>query len=234
MCGRYASFLPPEALARLFRTVNPVPNIAPSWNLAPSQDSLAVRWHPQRAERHLDVLRWGLLPYFTADPKRARKPINARGETVASAPLFREAFAARRCLVPAAAFYEWKQVPGAPKQPYAIARADDAPMAFGGLWERWRGPDGQVVRSFAIVTTAANPDIAELHDRMPLIVEPDDWPAWLGEVEADASALLHPSAAGTLRAWPVGPAVNRADNNSPDLLQPVQPEPASDPSRTLL
>lgn len=235
MCGRYVSFLPPDEIARLFRTVNPVPNIAPSWNLAPSQDSLVVRRHPKSGERHLDVLRWGLLPYFTTDPKRARRPINARAETVARTPLFRDAFAARRCLVPASAFYEWKQVPGAPKQPHAIARADGAPMAFGGLWERWRGPDGQVVRSFAIVTTAANPDVADLHNRMPLIVEPADWPAWLGEVETDPTALLHPSPAGTLRAWPVGSAVNRPENNAPDLLRPVETaDPAPAPPLPLL
>ena len=222
MCGRYVSFLPPDEIARLFRTVNAVPNIAPSWNLAPSQDALVVRRHPKSGERHLDVLRWGLLPHFTIDPKHARKPINARAETVARAALFRDAFAARRCLVPASGFYEWKQVPGAPKQPYAIARTDGAPIAFGGLWEGWRGPDGEIVRSFAIVTTAANADVADLHDRMPLIIESADWPAWLGEVEADPTAQLLPSPEGTLRAWPVGPAVNRPENNFAELLRPLE------------
>src|SRR5690349_3249548 len=106
MCGRFASFLPAEAIARLFRTVNPLPNLAPSWNLAPSQDAPVVRRHPKTGERHLDLLRWGLIPYFTQDPKGGRKPINARAETVASSGMFRAAFERRRCLVPAAAFYD--------------------------------------------------------------------------------------------------------------------------------
>src|SRR5689334_493855 len=120
MCGRFASFLPAEAVARLFRTVNPLPNLAPSWNLAPSQDAPVVRRHPKTGERHLDLLRWGLIPYFTQDPKGGRKPINARAETVATSGMFRAAFERRRCLVPAVAFYEWKKLPGGAKQPYAI------------------------------------------------------------------------------------------------------------------
>ena len=124
MCGRYANHLPPGAIARLFRTVNPLPNIAPTWNLAPSQDALVVRRHPNTGERRLDVLRWGLLPHFSTDPQHARRPINASAETVASSGMFRDAFAARRCLVPDAAFYEWQAVPGSSKQPYAIARAE--------------------------------------------------------------------------------------------------------------
>src|SRR5579883_1203937 len=130
MCGRFASDLPPEILARIFGTANPVPNIAPSWNLAPTQPALVVRRHPETNERHLDVLRWGLLPYFTKDAKSARRPINLRAETVASLGLCRAAFAKRRCIVPASAFYEWKSVTGG-KQPYAIARAAGA--RAGGL-----------------------------------------------------------------------------------------------------
>ena len=226
MCGRYVSFLPPDEIARIFRTVNPVPNIAPSWNLAPTQDALVVRLHRQTGDRRLDVLRWGLLPHFTKDAKRGRRPINARSETIATSGMFRDAFSARRCLVPASGFYEWKAAPGSPKQPYAIMRADGAPMAFAGLWEGWRGPDGEVVRTFAIVTTDANPDVAALHDRMPVILEPADWRAWLGEVEGDPAALLHPSPPGTLRTWPVGRRVGDPKNNDPELLEPVMPSQA--------
>jgi putative SOS response-associated peptidase YedK len=106
MCGRFASFLPAEAIARIFRTVSPLPNIPPNWNVAPTQDALVVRRHPRSGERHLDLLRWGLLPYWTKEPAKARRPINARAETLATSAMFREAFARRRCLVPADAFYE--------------------------------------------------------------------------------------------------------------------------------
>jgi len=130
MCGRYASFLPAEAVARLFHTVNPIPNFPPTWNMAPTQDAMVVRHHPQTGERHLYLLKWGLLPYFTKDPVRARRPINARAETVQTSGMFKSAFAKRKRLVPADAFYEWKPVAGG-KQPYAIARQDGQPMAFG-------------------------------------------------------------------------------------------------------
>jgi putative SOS response-associated peptidase YedK len=152
MCGRYASSRPPEFLARLFHTVNRLPNVAPSWNIAPSQDAMVVRRHPDTGERHLDLLKWGLLPSFTKDPAHAKRPINARAETVATSGMFRSAFDRRRCLVPADAFYEWKGVEG-DKQPYAIAPVDGQPMAFAGLWEGFRWPDGTVARTFTIITT---------------------------------------------------------------------------------
>lgn len=218
MCGRFASFLPPEAIARIFGTVNPLPNIDPSWNLAPTQPALVVRRHPESGGRHLDVLRWGLLPYFSKDPKQARQPINLRAETVATMPLSRDAFARRRCIVPASAFYEWKPVDDG-KQPYAIAPADGTPMAFGGVWEGWRSPDGEVVRTFAIITTRPNAEMALLHDRMPLVLDPTDWPVWLGEAEGDPKALLGPPPNGTLRAWAVSRAVNSPKNDGPALIE---------------
>ena len=221
MCGRYVSYLPPAEIARLFRTMNPLPNLAPNWNQAPSQDALVVRRHPHTGARYLDVLRWGLLPHFTKDPEHARRPINARAETVATSGMFRGAFAERRCLVPASAFYEWRPVQGGPKQPFAIARANGMPMAFAGLWEGRRGPDGAVERTFAVITTYANADVMELHDRMPVILEPEDWPVWLGEAEGDLVVLLHPPAEGALRVWPVSRKVNSPRNNGPELLEPV-------------
>lgn len=185
MCGRYVSHLPPEEIARLFRTVPPVPNIGPSWNLTPSQDALVVRRQPQTGERRLSMLRWGFLPHWTKDRKVARRPINARAEALAKSPMFRDAFAARRCLVPAAAFYEWRNGGAGQKQPYAVVRADSVPMALAGLWDGWRAPDGEIERTFVIVTIDASPDVVELHNRMPLIIEPADWPLWLGEAEGD-------------------------------------------------
>ena len=223
MCGRYAAFLPAEAVARLFHTVNPLPNVAPSWNVAPTQSAMVVRRHPESSERHLDLLSWGLLPHWTKDPAGARRPINARAETVATSGMFRSAFAQRRCIVPADAFYEWQARPDG-KQPYAIARQDGQPMAFAGLWEGCRLPDGSVVRSFTIVTTAANAEMTALHERMPVILEQPDWAAWLGEAAGDPAALLRAAPDGTLRFWPVGRKVNAPRNNGPDLLEPAVPE----------
>ena len=219
MCGRYASFLPAEALRALFHTVNPTPNWEPTWNMAPTRDAPVVRLHPQTRDRHLDLLRWGLLPYWAKDPKSTRQPINARSETLATAPTFRDALARRRCLVPADAFYEW-QATEEGKQPYAIARADGQPMAFAGLWEGWRGADGTVLRTFTIVTTNANPVLRPLHERMPVILEAADWPMWLGERDDEPVSLLRPSSA-ELRVWRVGKAVNSVRNDSAALLEPA-------------
>ena len=224
MCGRYASTLPAAAIARLFHVTGTLPERAPSWNIAPSQAVPVVRRHPPTGARHLDLLRWGFLPHWTPEARAARRPINARAETVATAPMWRDAFARRRCLVPADAFYEWRAAQGLAargKQPYAIARADGAPLALGGLWDGWRGPDGEIVRSFAIVVTAANATMAPIHDRMPVILEERDWPLWLGETEGEAAALLRPAAEGVLRVWPVSRAVNTPRNDGPALLAPV-------------
>ncbi|MBV9757351.1 MAG: SOS response-associated peptidase [Alphaproteobacteria bacterium] len=235
MCVRYVNFISAQDLSGIFRTAKPVPNIGPSWNLGPEQDAPVVWLHRQTGQRRLDVLRWGLLPHFTKNPKGARRPVNARAEVVATAGMFRDAFAARRCLVPAGAFYEWKQVSGLSRQPFAVARADGATMAFAGIWERWRAPNGLVERSFAIVTTGANADMADLHERMPVIVAPEDWPKWLGEVATDPALLLHPPPSGTLRSWPVSRKVNRRENDGAALLEPLgDPEFAAVADRALL
>jgi len=219
MCGRYAAFLPAEAVARLFHTVNPTPNVAPSWNVAPTQDTMVVRRHPKTGERHLDLLKWGLLPSWTKEPAQARRSINARSETVATSGLFRHAFKSRRGIVPADLFFEWK-AEAAAKQPFAIAREDGQPLALAAVWEGFRWPDGEITRTFAILTTTANADIAALHERTPVILEPTDWPVWLGEAEGDPAALLHSPPEGTLRFWPVSAAVNAARNNGPELIAP--------------
>jgi len=219
MCGRYAAFLPAEAIVALFRTEGPVPNWAPTWNMAPTRDAPVVRLHPETKARRLDLLRWGLLPHWAKDAKSVRQPINARSETLASAPMFRDAFRHRRCLVPADLFYEWQAVNGT-KSPWAIARADGQPMVFAGLWEGWRGSDGTVIRSFTIVTTSANEALRPLHERMPVVLEPADWPLWLGEADGNPSEPMRPSGAA-FRAWRVGTAVNNVRNDTPQLLEPV-------------
>lgn len=216
MCGRFAASRSLEELRRLFGTVNPLPDFAPSWNVAPGQLAPVVRRHPQSGARHLDLLRWGLLPHWVRAAEASRRPINARWETAASLPMFRDAFARRRCIVPAEAFYEWQATAGG-KQPHAIARADGAPLALAGLWESWRGPDGAVLRSFVVLTTAASPALRALHARMPVMLEAADWPGWLG---TDAAPAL-PPAVTALRFWPVATLVNNVRNDGAQLLDPV-------------
>ncbi len=219
MCGRYASFIPADRLHRLFRTVNPTPNLQPTWNMAPTRDAPVVRLHPETRQRHLDLLRWGLVPHWARDPKATRQPINARAETLATSPMFRDALARRRCLVPADAFYEWQATEDG-KLPWAIARADGAPLVFAGLWEGFRSADGTVLRTFTIVTTQANDALRPLHERMPVVLEEAAWPLWLGETEGQAADLLRPSGA-EFRLWRVGTAVNNVRNDRAELLQPV-------------
>ncbi len=223
MCGRYLSTTSPDELRRVFETVNDTPNWQPTWNMAPSQDGPVVRLHPTTGARQLDLLRWGLLPHWArGDPKKIRQPINARAETVATLPTFRDAFARRRCIVPIDGFYEWQAGP-AGKQPYAIARADGRIMALAGIWEGWRGPDEQTIRSYCVVTTTASDALGHLHERMPVILEEADWAAWLGEAPGDPAALLRPSEVA-LRVWPVSTRVNSVRNNGPDLVEPLAPE----------
>lgn len=227
MCGRYVQSTTPDELARMFATVNPLPNLQPTWNMAPTRTGPVVRRHPQTGERHLDGLRWGLIPHWTRDAKAIRQPINARSETAATSPYFRDALRDRRCLVPADAFYEWKAEgqgaqtgKGARKQPYAIARANGQVMAFAGLWEGWRSPAGEAVRTYTLMTTEANDQLRPLHERMTVVLEPEDWPVWLGETDGDFASLLRPSKAG-FRVWPVGPAVSNVRNEGIELLNPA-------------
>ena len=217
MCGRYVAFRSVDEVRRLFATVNPPPNFSPTWNMAPTRLAPVVRLHPGEGARHLDLLAWGLVPHWSRDPKAERKPINARSETAATSPLFRDALARRRCIVPADAFYEW-QVTAVGKIPTAIARQDGMPMALAGLWEGRRWPDGTVLRSFAILTTVACTTLEYLHERMPVVLEQPDWGLWLGEVEGPYRDLMRPSAAG-FRSWRVSPKVGNVRNDGPELLE---------------
>lgn len=162
-----------------------------------------------------------MLPYWTKDRAKAQRPINARAETVTTSGMFKGAFTSRRCIVPAAAFYEWRKT-GGPKQPFAFARQDGQPLALAGLWEGFREPSGEVTRTFAILTTAANETMRAIHDRMPVILEPEDWPVWLGEQDGHATLLLRPAPEGTLKLWPVSPRVNTPKNNAAHLLDPLE------------
>jgi putative SOS response-associated peptidase YedK len=208
-------------VARLFGVRGSRPNYAASYNVAPTRLVPVVRWHAESGERRLDLLSWGLLPHWTKDPVHARRPINARAETVASNGLFRGAFQRRRALVLADAYYEWQARAGG-KQPHAVAREDGSMLALAGLWESYQRTDGEVLRTFAIITVPAGPDLAWLHDRAPAVLEPDIWDAWLTGSPADAHHMLQPSAHGLLRAWPVSRAVNAVRNDGPGLLEAVE------------
>jgi putative SOS response-associated peptidase YedK len=169
-------------------------NIAPSWNVAPTDPLPVVRYDAKDHQRSLEVMRWGLVPFWAKDIKVGFANINAKAEGIETKPAFREAFRQRRCLVQVDNFFERKKTANG-KQPYAIALVDRKLMALAGLWESWRSPAGERVRSFAIVTTEPNELCAELHNRMPVILAPEVWPAWLGEQPADEphlKALLAP------------------------------------------
>ena len=226
MCGRYASKLPPEYMRELFQTEPPLIDFKPVYNAAPSLMLPVVRYNPETKTRHLDLLRWGLVPRWAKDINVGYKMINARCETVAEKAAFKDAFIKRRCLVPASAFYEWKPV-GKRKQPYAIALKSGEPLAFAGLWEACR-LGSEIIRSFTIVVTGANDLVAPIHDRMPVIVPPRDWPAWLGENPADHSrlqAIMGPYPAEEMTAWPVSARVSSPKNDDPGLLEPLAAEP---------
>ena len=201
----------------------PAPNIAPSWNVAPTDPLPVVRYDSKAGEHSLDVMRWGLVPFWAKDIKVSFANINAKAEGIESSPAFREAFQRRRCLVPVDNFYEWRKTPTG-KQPYAVALADRGLMALAGLWESWRSPAGERVLSFAILTTRPNELCAELHDRMPVILGPQNWPAWLGEEPADPSpvkAMLAPYPSEEMTCWPVSPRVGNVKNNDPSLIEPI-------------
>jgi putative SOS response-associated peptidase YedK len=203
----------------------PIPNTyKPSWNVAPTDSLPIVRHNEKAGHRTLDMMRWGLIPYWAKDLKIGFSTINAMAETVDTKPVFRDAFKRRRCLVPVDNFYEWKKLGPKEKQPYAIALADHRVMALAGLWENWKSPAEEWVRSFTIITTTPNALCAEIHDRMPVILPPEAWPVWLGEEAGDAErlkALLAPYPAEGMTAWPVDKRVGNVKNNDPELIEPV-------------
>ena len=250
MCGRFVTASSPTLLAERFQVDEvKVDGDEANYNVAPRALVMAVRQRDD--ERVLSRLRWGLVPSWAKDVSMGDRMINARAETVATKPAYQRAFAKKRCIIPADGFYEWKVVgpPSTPKgrpkkQPMFVHRRDGEPLAFAGLWEVWKvpeGPDGQRpdaaaidgvgddgwLRSCVIVTTSANDMLSPIHERMPVLLPESAWADWLDPANEDTDALrglLVPAPDDILEVWPVSSAVNKADNNTPDLVRPVPPE----------
>ena len=224
MCGRITQKSNPKVLGlRIATLVEPLyasAEPAPRFNGAPGQQHWVIRQHPETGERHLDRLWWGLIPNWIKEPKPKLKPINATAERVASAPMFRAAYAKRRCIVPVDSFFEWAKLAAkGAKQPHAIAMQHGAPFALAGIWESWRQPEtGEVFRSFCVITTSANELLAGLHDRMPVILPAQAYDRWLASVEPDPRDLLVPHASGPMTIWPVSPRVNSPANDDEAIL----------------
>jgi len=215
----------PEAIRRLFGYPEQ-PNFPPRYNVAPTQPVPIVRLVD--GQRQFTLVRWGLIPPWVKDPRQFSLLINARGESVNEKPAFRNAMRRRRCLFPADGFYEWKDE-GGRKRPFCVRPKSGEPIAFAGLWETWMGPNGEELETAAIVTTAANRELASLHDRMPVVLPPDAFDLWLDCRKVDAitaTALIAPARAGLLDAYEISPAVNRADNDGPTLIEPIAAQPA--------
>jgi putative SOS response-associated peptidase YedK len=193
----------------------------PRWNAAPNSKLPVVV--SKNGERTLTLMRWGLVPSWARDIKIGYSTFNARAEGIETRPAFRAAWkAGRRCLVVADGYYEWRD---ADKQPFAVALGNRGPMTFAGLWDLWRPPDGEPLTSFTIITTAANDHLAPLHDRMPALLTPDRWAAWLGETavtERELKAMLKPYPGERMCFWPVDRRVGNVRNDSPDLFAPIQ------------
>jgi len=217
MCGRYVLASPGEAIAEHFRLAA-APDVAPHYNIAPTQIAPVIRATKEGA-RELVAMRWGFVPAWADDVSIGTRMINARAETVAAKPAFRAAFRHRRCLIPANGFYEWKPA-GKRKQPYFCRLAGQPLFAMAGLWEEWRSPDGEVVRTYTVITTDANAEMRALHDRMPAILLPDAYATWLAA--PDPSPLLAPLAGARLDAYPVGLRVNNVRNDDAALLESAE------------
>ncbi|MBN1256512.1 MAG: SOS response-associated peptidase [Planctomycetes bacterium] len=222
MCGRFACNEIPKPLADIFNLI--LPPYQPRYNLAPSQQLLALINDPETSKPIFHALTWGLVPFWAKDKTIGQRMINARAETAAEKPSFRAAIRYRRCLIPASGFYEWAKA-GKEKQPYYIHLADNQPFTFGGLWEIWESPEGEVIMSCAILTTDANQKLSPIHNRMPVIIGPDNWQLWMDskvQVPKEIAHLLSPCADELISLYPVGKYVNSPRSDGPECVQAEQ------------
>lgn len=221
MCGRYAIYGPHSRYRDQFDTREGF-DMAPRFNVAPSQRLPVVRQEPDGG-RHFDFAKWGLIPSWVKNPAEIQHPINAKAETVAIKPMFRHAFRKSRILVPADAFYEWKVIAGK-KQPFLIRMRDELPFGMAGLLEHWLSPEGDV-QTFTILTTEPNPLMAEIHNRMPAIIRPEDFGQWLNPDMTDVETLhrmIGPYPEALMEAYPVSRKVGSPANDGSDLIERVE------------
>ncbi len=224
MCGRYSQRQSAKIIAQAFQ-VDEVPTLEPRYNIAPTQSVPTVLQTSASTNRQFKMLHWGLIPSWAKDRKMGAKLINARAQTVAEKPAFRSAFRQRRCLVLADGFYEWQQQEQKKqKQPFYFRLSDERPFAFAGLWEHWRGEDGEEIHSCTLLTTEANELMQPIHNRMPVILDPKDYDLWLDlEVKKQEllQPLLHPYRSEEMTAYPVSKVVNKPSNDSAECIERV-------------
>ncbi|WP_138498841.1 SOS response-associated peptidase [Nostoc sp. PA-18-2419] len=222
MCGRFTLNQSAEALAKVF-DVQQLPDLPTGYNIAPTQIVATVLQNPESKKREFQQLHWGLIPSWAKDPGMGAKLINARAETVAEKPAFRSAFKHRRCLVLADGFYEWQRQQGK-KQPFYFRLQDGQPFGFAGLWEKWHSPANEEIISCTILTTAANELLQSIHERMPVILEPQDYELWLDSQQQTPQTLqqlLRPYPAPAMTAYPVSTLVNNSRHHSPECIKPI-------------
>ncbi len=221
MCGRFTLRQPAERIAREFQLAE-VPAIEARYNIAPTQSVLAIRQSPDG--REASMFKWGLIPSWAKDAAIGSKLINARSETVDEKPSYREAFKRRRAIIPVDGFYEWAHT-GNKKQPYYFHFKDDRLFGFAGLWEKWRTPDGESLESCSILTTEANEVLSTVHDRMPVILDPEAYDLWLDEDERKQELrkeLLCPFPGSEMIAYPVSTLINSPQHQGEELVRPIQ------------
>ncbi|WMT91323.1 SOS response-associated peptidase [Pelagibacterium sp. H642] len=236
MCGRYAVTLPDEAMRQIFMTDNLIHSV-PRYNIAPTQPVIAI-WNDE-SRRTAKLARWGLVPHWVKDPREFPLLVNARAETMAEKPAFRDAVRHKRCILPASGYYEWKTLPNGKKLPYYITHQSGEPIALAGLYSSWMGPDGEEIDTVATITVPAGPDVEHIHDRMPAIMRGEQIDQWLDVRNVrfrDVESFVVPQPQGTMASHPVSIRVNSAVNEGPDLIEPVsenlQPE-TNDKSMTV-
>ena len=223
MCGRYRLSRKKQLIEEYFETTPWEDDWIPRYNIAPTQLVPVIRRHPREAVRQLSAMKWGLIPHWAKKPSAAASTINAKSETAATKPAFRDPLKLRRCLIPADAFYEWKKV-GNTKQPYCFEVNDGQLFAFAGLWDGWRDSSGQWVKTCSILTTTPNAVTSTVHDRMPVILNPDSYDLWLDPGVQDMAAvskLLKPYDPSPMRCYPVSSRVNHVGNDDEECSRPV-------------
>ncbi|HEX5591374.1 MAG TPA: SOS response-associated peptidase [Candidatus Limnocylindrales bacterium] len=229
MCGRFTQERPTSELAEIFEAEDLAIGDGGRYNVAPTDEAAVIVQRDDR--RAVTAYRWGLIPHWAESAKVGNRMFNARAETLAASPVFRESFRKRRCLVPVDSFYEWRRE-GKVRQPFRVVPTDGRPLALAGLWAGWRDPEtDQVRRTFTIVTTGPNALMRSIHDRMPVVVPPEAWERWLDPALPDPgelTGLLVPAEDGSLEAYPVSRAVNDVRNDGPGLIQPLDEPVAAD------